>query len=213
MIVLNVSDEDGRLLVTTARNAIEDYVRDYKRIKPSKDLSEKFYEKCGVFVTINKCEHGEKNLRGCIGYPYPDKPLIEAIIDSGIAAAVEDPRFEPLPVDELDEILIEVSVLTPSELIAVKSPREYPSKVKVGEDGLIFKCVWGSGLLLPQVPVEYNWDAEEFLSHTCMKAGASPDSWLLPNVKIYKFSCIIAMELEPRGRVVVVRPRDLMKHK
>ncbi len=194
-----------------ARNAIEDYVRDRERIKPSKDLPEKFYEKCGVFVTLNKCERGEKNLRGCIGYPYPDKALIDAIIDSGIAAAVEDPRFEPISVDELDEILIDISVLTPSELIVVKSPKEYPSKVKVGEDGLIFKWVLGSGLLLPQVPVEYNWDSEEFLSHACMKAGAPPDSWLLPNAKIYKFSCVIATELEPKGRVVVVKPEDLMK--
>jgi len=188
--------------VKIARDAIENYVRDYGRIKPPKDLPEKFYEKCGVFVTINKHEHGEKHLRGCIGYPYPDKPLIEAIIDSGIAAAVEDPRFEPLSVDELNEVLIEVSVLTPPELIVVKSPREYPSKVKIGEDGLIFRWVWGSGLLLPQVPVEYNWDAEEFLSNTCMKAGAPPDAWLSPNVNIYKFQAIVFEELEPRGKVI-----------
>jgi len=199
---LDISDEEGKLLVKIARDAVENYVRDCERIEPSKDLPEKFYEKCGVFVTIKKCEYGEKNLRGCIGYPYPDNPLIEAIIDSGIAAAVEDPRFEPLSADELDEVLIEVSVLTPPELIVVKSPREYPSKVKIGEDGLIFRWVWGSGLLLPQVPVEYNWDAEEFLSHTCMKAGAPPDAWLSPNVNIYKFQAIVFEELEPRGKVM-----------
>ncbi|MCP8316694.1 MAG: TIGR00296 family protein [archaeon] len=199
---MDISNEEGELLVKIARNAIENYVRDYERIKPSEDLPEKFYERCGVFVTINKLEYGEKHLRGCIGYPYPDKPLIEAIIDSGIAAAVEDPRFEPLSLDELNGVLIEVSVLTPPELIVVKSPREYPSKVKIGEDGLIFRWVWGSGLLLPQVPVEYTWDAEEFLSHTCMKAGASPDSWLSPNAKIYKFQAIIFEELEPRGKVI-----------
>ncbi|MEM3437600.1 MAG: TIGR00296 family protein [Nitrososphaerales archaeon] len=209
---MDIRDEDGELLVKIARNAIESYVRNHKRITPPKDLPEKFYEKCGVFVTINKRENGKKQLRGCIGYPYPDKPLVEAIIDSGIAAAVEDPRFEPLSVNELNEIIIEVSILTPPELIVVKSPREYPSKVKIGEDGLIFKWIWGSGLLLPQVPIEYNWDAEEFLSNTCMKAGAPPDAWLLPNVKIYKFSCIIAKELEPRGKVVVVKPKDLMKY-
>ncbi|MCP8322362.1 MAG: TIGR00296 family protein [archaeon] len=203
---MDISDEEGKLLVKIARDAVENYVRDCERIEPSKDLPEEFYEKCGVFVTIKKCEYGEKNLRGCIGYPYPDNPLIEAIIDSGIAAAVEDPRFEPLSADELDEVLIEVSVLTPPELIVVKSPREYPSKVKIGEDGLIFRWVWGSGLLLPQVPVEYNWDAEEFLSHTCMKAGAPPDAWLSPNVNIYKFQAIVFEELEPRGKVVRKRP-------
>ncbi|MEM2873012.1 MAG: TIGR00296 family protein [Nitrososphaerales archaeon] len=201
-MILDISDEEGKLLVKIARDAIENYVKYQKRIKPSRDLPEKFYEKCGVFVTINKQEHGEKYLRGCIGYPYPDKPLIEAVIDSGIAAAVEDPRFEPLSVDELDEVRIEVSVLTPPELIVVKSPREYPSKVKIGEDGLIFRWAWSSGLLLPQVPVEYKWDAEEFLSNTCMKAGAPPDAWLSPNVKIYKFQAIIFEELDPRGEVV-----------
>lgn len=201
-MLLDISDEEGKILVKIARDAIENYVRDLKRITPPRDLPEKFYEKCGVFVTINKREYGEKQLRGCIGYPYPDKPLIEAIIDSGIAAAVEDPRFEPLSIDELSKVLIEVSVLTPPELIVVRSPKEYPSKVKIGEDGLIFKWIWGSGLLLPQVPVEYNWDAEEFLSNTCMKAGAPPDAWLLPNVKIYKFQAIIFEELEPKGKVV-----------
>ncbi|MGQ9468643.1 MAG: TIGR00296 family protein [Nitrososphaerales archaeon] len=199
---MDISDEEGKLLVKIARDAIENHVKNYKRIKPSNDLPEKFYERCGIFVTINKHEYGEKHLRGCIGHPYPDKPLIEALIDSGIAAAVEDPRFEPLSVDELNEVLIEVSVLTTPELIVVKSPREYPSKVKIGEDGLIFKWAWGSGLLLPQVPVEYNWDAEEFLSHTCMKAGAPPDAWLLPNAKIYKFQAIVFEELKPRGEVV-----------
>lgn len=202
MMFMEISDEDGEILVKIARNAIENYVRNYKRITPPMNLPEKFYERCGVFVTINKREDGKKQLRGCIGYPYPDKPLLEAIIDSGIAAAVEDPRFEPLSVNELNEVIIEVSVLTPPELIVVKSPKEYPSKVKIGEDGLIFRWAWGSGLLLPQVPVEYNWDAEEFLSNTCMKAGASPDAWLLPNVKIYKFQAIIFEELEPRGKVV-----------
>ncbi|MEM3383741.1 MAG: TIGR00296 family protein [Nitrososphaerales archaeon] len=199
---MDISNEEGELLVKIARNAIENYVKNYKRVAPPKDLPKKFYEKCGVFVTINKLGHGEKQLRGCIGYPYPDKPLLEAIIDAGIAAAVEDPRFEPLSVKELNEIIIEVSILTPPELIVVKSPKEYPYKVKIGEDGLIFRWIGGSGLLLPQVPVEYNWDVEEFLSYTCMKAGASPDAWLLPNVKIYKFQAIIFEELEPNGKVV-----------
>ncbi|MCP8305043.1 MAG: TIGR00296 family protein [archaeon] len=199
---MKISDDEGKLLVKIARDAIETYVREGRRIKSSKDLPEKFYEKSGVFVTINKCEGCERQLRGCIGHPYPDEPLIEAVIESGIAAAVEDPRFEPLSVDELDEVTVEVSVLTPPEIIVVKSPKEYPSKIKVGEDGLIVRWAWGSGLLLPQVPVEYNWDVGEFLSHTCMKAGATPDTWLSPDTKIYKFQATIFEELEPRSRAV-----------
>lgn len=198
---MDISDEEGSLLVRMAREAIENYVKDRKRIEPPKGLPEKFYGKSGVFVTISKHEYGEKQLRGCIGFPYPDRPLVDAVIDSAIAAAVEDPRFEPLSSTELNDIIIEVSVLTPPERISVRSPMEYPSKIKIGEDGLIFRSIWSSGLLLPQVPIEYKWDAEEFLSHTCMKAGATPDSWLRPHVEIYKFQAVIFEELEPRGRV------------
>ncbi|MCP8310896.1 MAG: TIGR00296 family protein [Candidatus Methylarchaceae archaeon HK01B] len=199
---MKISDDEGKLLVKIARDAIETFVRESKRIRLPKDLPEKLYEKSGVFVTINKFDGCERQLRGCIGHPYPDEPLIEAVIDSGIAAAVEDPRFEPLSVDELDEAAIEVSVLTPPEIITVISPKEYPSKIEVGEDGLIVRWPRGSGLLLPQVPVEYNWDVREFLSHTCMKAGATPDTWLSPDTKIYKFQAIIFEEVEPRGRVI-----------
>jgi len=198
---LNINNDEGKLLVKIARDAIETYIKEGRKIAPPKDLPEKLYNKSGVFVTINICKDGNE-LRGCIGHPYPDVALIEAIIDSGIAAAVSDPRFDPIIVDELDEVIIEVSVLTTPKLIVVKTPREYPSKVQLGEDGLIVKWAWGSGLLLPQVPVEYNWSVEEFLSHTCMKAGATPDTWLSPDTKIYKFQAIIFGELLPRGLVV-----------
>lgn len=197
---MELSDEEGRALVRIARDSIDNYVKEGRKIPPPTE-GKKFSEKAGVFVTINKLEHGEKALRGCIGFPYPDQPLIDAVIDAGVAAATEDPRFPPLSPEELDDVVVEVSVLTPPELITVNSPTEYPSKVKVGEDGLIVRWAFGSGLLLPQVPVEYKWDAEEFLSHTCMKAGAMPDLWLSKDVKIYRFRAIIFEELEPRGRI------------
>ena len=82
-------------------------------------------------------KHGEKELRGCIGYPYPTSPLVEAVIDSAINAATQDPRFEPLTLKELSKVVFEVSVLTPPEPVEVKNPKEYVSKIKVGEDGLI----------------------------------------------------------------------------
>jgi len=105
---------------------------------------------------------------------------------------------------ELDKVVFEISVLTPPELVTVSSPTDYPSKIEVGVDGLIVEKGYNKGLLLPQVPVEWKWDAEEFLCNCCMKAGLSPDCWILKDTKIYKFTSIIAQELEPHGKVVTV---------
>jgi uncharacterized protein (TIGR00296 family) len=85
----------------------------------------------------------------------------------------------------------------------VENPANYPSKIKVGQDGLIVERGIRKGLLLPQVPVDWGWEEEEFLCQCCSKAGLSLDSWLLKGTKIYKFSCIIAQELTPNGKVVV----------
>jgi hypothetical protein len=92
--------------------------------------------------------------------------------------------------------------LTPPELIKVNNPKEYPKKIKVGRDGLIVKKGWASGLLLPQVPVEWKWDEEEFLSQTCWKAGLPPETWLSPGVEIYSFQGQVWCEEKPRGKVV-----------
>jgi len=199
---LEISDEEGEMLVRLAREAIERYLESSVKIDPPRGIDGKFYEKSGVFVTLQSQTPYGRELRGCIGYPTPDRPLIEALIDSAISSAVHDPRFTPVKRDEFDSLVVEVSVLTPPELISVSSPKEYPRHVRVGVDGLIVKWRFGSGLLLPQVPLEFGWDAEEFLSHTCMKAGATPDCWLTRDVEIYRFQSIIFEEESPRGRVV-----------
>ena len=191
---MELSDEDGKLLVQLARKAIEEYVSNDVRYVSPEDVREKFSEKRGAFVTINRVKGDVTELRGCIGYPRPLLPLADAVVDAAIGAATEDPRFDPMRKNELDKVLIEVSILTPLELMDVKSPLEYPQKIKVGEDGLVFEWEWGSGLLLPQVPGEYGWDTNEFLENLCMKAGATPDSWLRKGVKIYKFNAIIFEE-------------------
>ncbi len=95
---------------------------------------------------------------------------------------------------ELDNIEVEVSVLTKPELIIVDKPTEYPSKIRVGEDGLIVELGYYRGLLLPQVPLEWKWDVNDFLANTCMKAGLSSDCWLKPTIKIYKFKSQIFCE-------------------
>ena len=114
----------------------------------------------------------------------PEKKLSHAIVDGAIAAATEDPRFSPVKIKELDGIVFEVTVLTPPVEIDVSDPLEYLSKIKVGRDGLIVRHSFSSGLLLPQVPVEYGWNVEEFLQHTCEKAGLLKDFWKNEDVKL-----------------------------
>ncbi|MEM1524875.1 MAG: TIGR00296 family protein, partial [Nitrososphaerales archaeon] len=140
---MEITDSEGEYLVKIARATVESYVRDGKIIKLPSDIPSKLREKAGVFVTLNKIVSGEKVLRGCIGLPMPNKPLIEGLIEAAISSAVEDPRFPPVSPNELDDIVIEVSVLTPPELIRVKSPKEYLSKIKVGRDGLIVEWKFG----------------------------------------------------------------------
>jgi len=207
--MFELTKEEGKLLVKLARRAVETYLKVDGQVLPvPRDIPLKFRQPCGVFVTINSVRGNQKVLRGCIGYPYPTTPLAQAVIESAINSATEDPRFPPLSFNELEEVVFEISVLTPPELIEVKTPREYPSKIKVGVDGLMVE--WGiyKGLLLPQVPVEWKWNEEEFLSQCCIKAGLPPDSWLIKGVKIYKFSCVIAEEITPNGKVEI---RDLRK--
>ena len=196
-----LSLEEGKFLIQLARNAVKEYLKTGKTVKPPESTPKKLFEHCGVFVTINSLKKGEKQLRGCIGYPYPTNPLAEAVIDSAINAATQDPRFYPLSLRELDEVVFELSVLTPPEQIEVKNPQEYLAKVKVGEDGLIVEKGMFKGLLLPQVPVEWGWCEEEFLCQCCVKAGLPPDSWLTKGAKIYKFSAIIFEEKTPKGEV------------
>ena len=196
-----LSLEEGNFLIELARNAVKEYLKTGKYVKAPENTPAKLYEQCGVFVTINKVKHGKKELRGCIGYPYPTNPLVEAVIDSAINSATQDPRFYPLSSSELDEVVFEISVLTPPETIEVKKPEEYVAKIKVGEDGLIVEKGIFKGLLLPQVPVEWGWCEEEFLCQCCIKAGLPPDSWLTKGAKIYKFKAIIFEEETPQGEV------------
>jgi len=199
--VFDLSLEEGKFLVNLARKAVEEILKYGKRLELPEKVSEKLRQPCGVFVTINKVGNEDRELRGCIGYPYPTSPLAEAVIDSAISSATQDPRFQPLSIKELDKVVFEISVLTPPQIIEVKNPREYPQKIKIGQDGLIVERGMFKGLLLPQVPVEWKWDEEEFLCQCCIKAGLPPDCWLLKDTKIYKFQAIIFEEEEPRGKV------------
>lgn len=188
---------DGENLVKTSRAIVSEYLKNNKKMNLDKIFETTYSFHSGVFVTLNN----SKGLRGCIGLPLPDKKLFTALFDASIAAATEDPRFSPVKFEELDEITFEITVLTPPNQIHVDNPEDYITKIKVGRDGLIIKHSIYSGLLLPQVPIEYNWNEKEFLEYTCQKAGLPRDFWKKKDVKIYKFEGIAFKEETPKGKV------------
>jgi uncharacterized protein (TIGR00296 family) len=199
--MFEITDEQGIFLVKLAREAVEENLKDGRTISPPEDTPSNLMDLCGVFVTLNKIAGERKQLRGCIGLPHPTHPLVRATIEAAVESATRDPRFHRVTTEELEDIVFEVSVLTPPELIEVDSPRDLPSMIKIGEDGLIVERGYYRGLLLPQVPIEWNWDEQDFLCQCCLKAGLAPDSWLLGGTKIYRFQAIIFQEISPRGPV------------
>lgn len=192
---------DGRFLANLARTAIQEYLSKRREMDPPADTPKHLLRKSGVFVTLNSTKPTSQ-LRGCIGYPFPTDPLANATIRSAIEAATGDPRFPPVELAEFRErVVVEVSVLTvPEELIA-KAPVERAKEIQIGRDGLIVSRGARRGLLLPQVAPEWKWDAEEFLSNCCLKAGLPPDEWLDEDTRVEKFQAIIFEETEPNGEV------------
>jgi uncharacterized protein (TIGR00296 family) len=174
-------------LLKIARTTIVNYLKDRKKEYPPSD-NHKFREKRGVFVTL----HNKGDLRGCIGYPLPVKPLIEAVVDNAVSSSTEDYRFHSVTLKELDDIDIEISILTVPQ--KVDSYRD----VQVGRDGIIISKGFRKGLLLPQVPVEQGWNLEEYISYGCMKAGLPTDEWK-KGVEIETFQGIVFGELEFEG--------------
>ena len=194
----NLSNDDGHTLVKTARIIVTQYLKNGTEAKLEKEFTDNFSFKSGVFVTLNTTI----GLRGCIGYPLPDKSLFSALEDAAISAATKDPRFPAVKSKELDSITFEVTILTPPEKIVVSKPEEYLSKIKVGRDGLIVKHGFYSGLLLPQVPIEYGWNEKEFLEYTCEKAGLPKNYWKNSETEIQKFEGIVFKEENPNGIVI-----------
>lgn len=197
------SVSEGEILIRTARNAIKNYLGKREIISPPKEVERsagKLGEPRGVFVTLRTYPH--KELRGCIGFVEPRLPLINASVEAAISSATRDPRFPALKTGELENILIEITILTKPEIVKVKKPEEYIERIELGKHGLIIEKSFCRGLLLPQVPVEYGWNTEEYLCHTCIKAGLEPDAWLAEDARIYCFEGVIFEELEPDGKII-----------
>ncbi len=194
---------DGNELVRAARAAIELYLKNPKFDKAvvERELL-KFRERHGVFVTLYY--HPMDQLRGCIGFPKPVGGVGHDVVEAALAAAFEDPRFVPLSMKELDEIAIEVSVL--SEMVPVDgTERTRLGAVKVGRDGLMVQYGINSGLLLPIVAVEQHWNAKQFLNETCVKAGLPETYWTQKSVNLYKYETQVFREEKPNGEIIEVK--------
>ena len=159
----------------------------------------RFRDASGAFVTLST--YPGHDLRGCIGFPMPLLPLGKAI-EEAARAACHDPRFPDLGAEEVDRITVEVTVLTVPEEIRADGPDDLLAQVVVGRDGLIIGYRGRRGLLLPQVPVEWGWDAGEYLTHLSLKAGLPPDAWTYEGARISAFRGEIYTETSPRGEVV-----------
>ncbi|MBY9010850.1 MAG: TIGR00296 family protein [Candidatus Lokiarchaeota archaeon] len=197
--------EEGKVLIKFARENIVHFLQNSKRIIVPDDLRKKFTDKYGAFVTLNVQNVDGNHLRGCIGYIEPKFSLFDAIHRVSVSSAIEDSRFPPVTLEEMDNIVIELSILTPPKLIEVSDPKDYIEKIVIGRDGLIVEKGMRRGLLLPQVPVDHdrNWDVETFLEHTCNKAWLTSEAWRdLKSTKIYTFQAILFEEEFPRGNVV-----------
>ena len=180
-----LSNEIRKYLLRLARTAIESKLIGENLI-PQKAEFPILDKKQGAFVTLNK----DGNLRGCIGYILAFKPLYNTIIDVAKAAAFDDPRFPKLEINELLECEIEISII--SEMIPVSSIDE----IKVGRDGLLLKNGFYSGLLLPQVAIEWEWNKIEFLEQTSRKAGLNRNAWKEKGSQLFRFTAEVFRENE-----------------
>jgi len=179
-----ISESEKRTLLTIARSSITEYLQTGKI--PEFDVSQKLQQPGAGFVTLKI----NNNLRGCIGYTEAVLPLFQTISDCAVKAAFSDKRFRPVTADELDDIHIEISVLTPLE------KTDNIEDIEVGRDGIMITLGQYRGLLLPQVAAEQQWDRTTFLRQTCLKAGLPPDAYLQESANIYTYQALIFGENE-----------------
>jgi hypothetical protein len=171
-----------------ARSSLEHFVRSGRRLRAEQPFSGGLALPCGAFVSLHTKE-GE--LRGCIGHMIGDGPLGDLILDLAVSAGTRDPRFPPVTVPEVDNLVYEVSVLSP--MVATD-----PAAVEVGRHGLYVRRGARSGVLLPQVASEWQWDRETFLAQTCRKAGLSPQAWREPGTEVLAFTAQVLREQAAR---------------
>lgn len=180
-----LSPEEKRRLLEVARTTIREHL-EKGEVGKQPATSPGLARPCGAFVTLHK--HGE--LRGCIGTFTSPRPLVATIQEMALSSSQRDPRFPPLGAEELDDVDIEISVLSPLRQIGDVS------EIEVGRHGIYITRGMRSGVLLPQVATEYGWDRTTFLEHTCLKAGLPPDAWKLDDTRIEVFEAEVFGEEE-----------------
>jgi len=172
--------EERRQLLALARSAIAAHLSPAMLTLP--EVTSALRRPGAVFVTLRS--RSDDELRGCIGTLEPREPLVEAVARMAVAAATQDLRFTSVSPQELPQIALEISVLTPPVPIA-------PQDVEPGVHGLIVRHAGRSGLLLPQVATDHRWDRETFLEHTCVKAGLPRDTWKDPGATLLAFTAVV----------------------
>ncbi len=186
---LVISKENEQVAFCIIKKAIDQYISDKSRYEPDLDkLPDDFKEKRGVFVTLYlRDSEGNENLRGCIGLPRAVYPLGIAIAHATHASLMNDPRFLPVKEEELDEMTIELEILSEMQRIEYDSLENLLEQIEVGKDGLMVESPPYSGLLLPVVPTKYGWDAKDFVYALAQKAGMPFDLIMADNTRIFKF--------------------------
>ncbi len=184
--MLALDEKQQWALLRIAREALTGYLRT-SRIPPIPEPEETLRRPCGAFVSLHK----GRNLRGCVGVIAAEKPLYLTVGECAVWAGLEDHRFAPVTQGELDELNIEISVLSPLEDTA-------PQAVEVGRHGIVISEGGMRGLLLPQVAVQWKWNREQFLEETCRKAGLPPDSWR-HGARIQTFTAQVFQEPQTPG--------------
>lgn len=178
-----LSTEEKKFLLHLARAAITHKIEN-KVFRSPDYYSPALRETSGVFVTLHK----KRNLRGCIGYIEGNRPLQQAVKEMALAAAFEDPRFPPVRSEELKDLHIEISILSPLKTISAIS------EIEIGTHGLLIEQNFYRGLLLPQVATEQKWDRQTFIKQTCLKAGLPETAWQQEGTTIRIFSAEIFSE-------------------
>ncbi len=192
-----LKSEEGAILVKLARQSLAEALG--AKAAPPPESRPSLEEPRGVFVTLHT--YPKEELRGCIGFVRPDHRLIEAAALAARLAGLQDGRFAPVTLSELSSIIFEVSALTVPAQIKAADAAGRQKAVKIGQDGLIIQYGGASGLLLPQVALEWNFTPQEFLEAVCEKAGLPKDMWKSPSAKLWTFSAEIFAETRPNGPV------------
>jgi uncharacterized protein (TIGR00296 family) len=205
---MTLQNYEGELLVRLARKAFNTAL-EFRNPQIPTELPNSLREKRGVFVRIGRSPdfqwNSETETLACLGYATSSRELIETTIDSAVACAVRIVRLPSFEISQLRNLLLEISVLTSPQLMMVASPAEYVKIIEPGVEGLIVEHGLATGLILPQVAAEKNYDEIALLGECCMKAGLPSDSWLkLSGIRIYRFQAEVFRETGPDGNAVKV---------